>query len=81
MSEQYILQPTESSPGTGNSSPSGKEWQSGVGKLELLAVWSTTYKGPQNIPLPPPTIHLNTFGYNAKLDLINSSSLQFGHTI
>ncbi len=30
MCKQYILQPTESSPGTGNSSPRGNEWQLGL---------------------------------------------------
>ncbi len=38
MREQYILQPTESSPGT--VIPAPKEWQSGVETLELLALWS-----------------------------------------
>ncbi len=38
MYEQYILQPTESSPGAGNPGPIGKEWQHGVGILEMLAV-------------------------------------------
>ncbi len=38
MREQYILQPTESSTRIGNSSPRGKEQQSGVGTLELLVV-------------------------------------------
>ncbi len=43
MHEQYILQPTESSTGTGNPSlPGGKERQCGVADTRnCLTVWST----------------------------------------